>query len=145
MKWTLALLLPLCAWFAGGWYAPLALGMVMLAAWRYGLLGGSLVGFWAALWAALPAGLWLPSLTVPHVVVGCLAGASVERRPVVAPLQRAVFALGLSFLGLVLQLGLSGCRPAEALPALLSCWSSWALWSAGAFFLLSSVFPARKW
>lgn len=145
MSLFLTAIFPLLAVFCAGLYGPVSLGLVLLAAWRYGLMGASLTGFWAGLWSAVPAGLLLPSLLLPPLVVGCLAGYLVEKRPVLSATQRAVVGLALSALALLLQVALSGYSPALVVQTVLVCWWSWALWSAGLFWVTSFLFPWREW
>jgi hypothetical protein len=145
MNMFLVLAFPLGALYLGGNYGPLSLGLVLLAAYRYGLLGASLAGAWAGLWAAVPSGMLLPHLTVPPLLAGCLAGWAIEKRPVMSLLQRAVFALSVSALTLILQLLLTGGGTGVLLHTLLASWWKWAVLSAGVFWLLSLLFPWREW
>lgn len=145
MSLFLVAIFPLLAILLSGHYAAVSLGLVLLAAWRYGLLGACLAGCWAGLWAAVPCGLLLPQVMVPPLVVGCLAGYVVERKPVLSPVQRAVLGLLLSALALVLQLSLSGYSPSVVAHTALVCWWSWAVCSAGLFWVTSFVFPWREW
>lgn len=145
MSALLTLLIPLLAIFCSGHYAALSLGLVMLAAWRYGLVGASLTGCWAGLWGSVPCGAMMPSMLLPPLLVGCLAGYVVERRPVLSPSQRLVMGGALSALALTLQLLLSGYTPMMAGQTLLVCWWSFALLSAGLFWVASFLFPWREW
>ena len=145
MNVFLMLVFPLGALFLGGAYAPLSLALVMLAAYRYGLLGASLAGAWAGLWAAVPSGMLLPHLLLPPLLCGCLAGWIIEKRPVMSLLQRAVFALSLSALALLSQLALSGEPGASLYVTAAASWCSWATLSAGLCCLLSLLFPWREW
>lgn len=145
MNVFLVLAFPLGAMFLGGAYAPLSLAMVLLAAYRHGLLGASVTGAWAGLWAAIPTGMLLPHLMLPPLISGCLAGWAIDRRPVLSLLQRAVFALSISGIALLSQLLLSG-EPASMLwQTLLGSWCSWATLSAGVFWVMSLLFPWREW
>lgn len=145
MNLFLVLAFPLGALFLTGNYAPLSLALVLLAAYRYGLLGASLAGAWAGLWAAVPSGMLLPHLTLPPLLAGCLAGWAIDKRPVMSLLQRAVFALTVSGLALLLQLLLGEGLNAILAQTLLACWWKWALLSAGVFWVLSLLFPWREW
>ncbi|MBT9582419.1 hypothetical protein IV102_03650 [bacterium] len=145
MSLCLAVVFPLIAILFSAHYAPLSLGLVLLAAWRYGLLGASLAGCWAGLWAAVPCGLMLPQMVLPPLLVGCLAGYVIERRPVLSASQRLVMGGVFSAVALLLQLFLSGYSPFMVAQALLVCWWSWALLSAGLFWVSSYVFPWREW
>lgn len=145
MSGFLVLIFPLLAILLSPYYAPVSLGLVLLAAWRYGLLGASLAGCWAGIWAAVPCGLMLPQMILPPLLVGCLAGYVIERRPVLSASQRLVMGGVFSALALLLQLLLSGYAPLMVVQALLVCWWSWALLSAGLFWVSSYVFPWREW
>jgi hypothetical protein len=145
MSLALTLIFPLLALLLSSHYAAVSLGLVMLCAWRYGLLGASLAGAWAGLWAAVPTGLLLPSAILPPLLAGCLAGYAVERQPVMSATQRAVLGLVLSALALAFQLFLSGYTPWVVMQTLLVCWWSWGLCSAGLFWLTTFVFPWREW
>lgn len=145
MSLFLTVAFPLLAILVAPLYAPISLALVLLAAWRYGLFGASVAGCWAGVWASAASGLVLPQLALPPLIVGCLAGYVVEKAPVLGSGQRAVLALLLSALALLLHLGLSGYAPMMVARTALVCWWSWAFWSAGIFWLGSFVFPWREW
>lgn len=145
MTLVFTLAFPLLALLCSPLYGPLSLALVLLAAWRYGLLGACLAGSWAGIWGTVPAGIMLPQLLLPPLVVGCFAGYVIEKQPLIAPLPRLIFALLISALGLVLQLGLSGYGLAQVGTLALVCWWSWAIWSAGVFWVSSFLLPWREW
>ncbi|MBS2033669.1 hypothetical protein JST97_01705 [bacterium] len=145
MSGLLTIAFPLLAIFCSSHYAALSLGLVLLAAWRYGLTGACLTGAWAGLWGSVPCGAMLPSMLLPPLLVGCLAGYVVERRPVLSHSQRLVMGGALSALALVLQLVLSGYGPLAIGQTLLVTWWSFALLSAGLFWVTSFLFPWREW
>lgn len=145
MSALLTLAFPLLAIFCSSQYAALSLGLVLLAAWRYGLTGASLTGCWAGLWGSVPCGAMMPSMLLPPLLVGCLAGYIIERRPVLSASQRLVVGGVLSALALVLQLLLSGYTPGMIGQTLLVTWWSFALCSAGLFWVASFLFPWREW
>lgn len=145
MSALLTLAFPLLAVFFSSHYAALSLGLVLLAAWRYGLTGASLTGCWAGLWGSVPCGAMMPSMLLPPLLVGCLAGYVVERRPVLGASQRLVLGGALSALALTLQLLLSGYTPWMIGQTLLVTWWSFALLSAGLFWVASFLFPWREW
>ena len=145
MSLFLAAIFPLLAILFSAHYAPLSLGLVLLAAWRYGLLGASLAGCWAGLWAAIPCGLMLPQMVMPPLLVGCLAGYVIERRPVLSASQRLVMGGVFSALALLMQLLISGYSLWMVAQAVLVGWWSWALLSAGLFWVGSYLFPWREW
>lgn len=145
MRWLFTLGFPLLAILLPPVYGPLSLALVFLAAWRFGLFGASLAGCWAGLWGSAASGVLLPQMALPPLVVGCLAGYVIERQPVLSSTGRLLLGLGLSALALLFQLALSGYSPAVIAQTALLCWWSWALWSAGVFWLGSFLFPAREW
>ena len=69
MSGLLTIAFPLLAIFCSSYYAALSLGLVLLAAWRYGLTGACLTGTWAGLWGSVPCGAMLPSMLTQCIVI----------------------------------------------------------------------------
>lgn len=87
----------------------------------------------------------MPGVLLPPLLVGCLAGTLVERHPALSSVQRLVLGGVSSLLALILQLLLSGYAPLMIAQVVVVTWWSYALLSAGLFWLTSLLFPWREW
>lgn len=88
----------------GGVTPNLVLLLVLVAAWRWGVAGGSAAGFWGGLWVGAARVDLCGPMSLAYLVLGVVAGSYLESNPGRELLDLPVLAAGMTIFSAVLEL-----------------------------------------